>query len=107
MHNKTLEKYENKIKQIKEQILETGDMRPGSLTQQVFKRGDYTRPYWQISYTQNKKSKTEYVREDSVKVLQQEIAEYHTFKKLTAEWIELAIKISKEKIKMKNKSNPS
>ena len=105
MHNKTIEKLENEIKQIKKQIQAMGDMRPGSLTQQTFKRGDYTRPYWQISYTLNKKSKTEYVREESVKVLQREIAEYQNFKKLTAEWVELAIKLSKEKIKMKNESN--
>lgn len=105
MHNNKQEKSKNRIKQIKEEIQAIGDMRPGSLTQQTFKRGDYTRPYWQISYTHNQKSKTEYVRENSVKTLQQEIAEYQKFKKLMSEWVDLAINISKEQIKMKNESN--
>lgn len=106
MHNNKLEKYRKRINQIKEEIQGIGDMRPGSLTQQTFRKGNYTRLYWQISYTHKQRSKTEYVRENSVKTLQQEIAEYQRFKILTSEWVELAINISKEQIQMKNKENP-
>lgn len=107
MHNKKLDKYRNRIHQIKKEIQAIDDMRPGSLTSQTYRKGSYTRPYWQISYTQNKKSKTEYVRENSVKTVQREIAEYKKFKKLIAEWVKLAIKISKEQIQTKNTSNSS
>ena len=101
MHDNKIDKYKKRINQLKEELQKIGDMRPGSLTRQTYKRVDYTRDYWQISYTQNQKSKTEYVRDSLVKTLRQEISEYQKFKKLNAEWVELAIKISKEQIKLK------
>ena len=105
MQNNKLQKYESRITQIKKELQLIGEMRPGSLTKQIYKRKDYERPYWQSSYTQNRRSKTEYVREDYVEKLQAEIAEYKKFKELTAEWAELAIKISKEYIALKNNSS--
>jgi hypothetical protein len=107
MRNNKIEQYTNRINQIKKEIQTVREMRPGSLTQQIFKRGNYTRPFWQISYTLNRKSKTEYVRDDALKKLQGEIAEYQKFKNLTAEWVELAISLSKEQIKLKNTKNPA
>jgi len=105
MQNNKQKKYESRIKQIKDELQGLEDMRPGSLTKQIYRRKDYERPYWQISYTLNRQSKTEYVRDDFVDKLRTEIAEYKKFKDLTTEWVDLAIKLSKEKIKTKNDSS--
>jgi len=96
-----MKELQNRIKKIKKELSQLGDMRPGSLTQQTYKRKDYERPYWQVSYTHNHQSKTEYVKDDLVEQIKAEIVEYKRFKELTAEWVDLAIKISKEKISMK------
>ena len=99
MKNNKLKKIESRIIQIKTELSNIGEMRSGSLTKQLYKRKDYIRPYWQISYTQDQKSKTEYVKNDFLKSLRKEIKEYKKFKKLTLEWVKLATEYSKEKIK--------
>jgi hypothetical protein len=105
MENKKLKKYQQKIEEIKRALLDVGDMRPGSLTQQTYRKGNHERRYWQISYTQKQRSKTEYVRDNQVDAIREEIAEYNRFKKLTAEWVNLAIELSKEKVKIKKEQN--
>lgn len=99
MKNNKLKKLESRIIQIKTELSKIGEMRSGSLTKQFYRRKDYVRPYWQISYTQDKKSKTEYVKNEFLKSLRKEIKEYKKFKKLTSEWLKLATEYSKEKIK--------
>ena len=89
------------IKLIKKELLQIGDMRPGSLTEQKRKiKGKMMWPYWQVSYTQNRKSKTEYVREEFVKKIRDEIYEYKEFKNLMERWVELSIDLSKERMKL-------
>lgn len=95
-----MEAIERQIIGIKKKLQEIGDMRPGSLTKQSYKRGDSQWPYWQISYTHKKKSRTEYVRDEFVKNLKKEVAEYKKFKTLTTKWVDVAIILSKERIKM-------
>jgi hypothetical protein len=101
-----IQKYQIQIEQIKREIQAVGEMRPGTLTRQTYRRGKYQRPYWQISYTQKMKSKTDYVREECVNQIKRENAEYIRFKKLTARWVELALKISKEKMKQQKTTFP-
>lgn len=89
-----------KIQIIKLQLADIRGMRPGSLSRQLRKSGQGTKAYWQISYTY-KRSKTEYVREEFVRQIQAEIAEYKKFKLLTNKWVALGIQLSKEKQKVK------
>ena len=93
-----INKIEEKIQKIKHELQTIGDMRPGSLTKQFHKSGEKKWPYWQISYTQKMKSKTEYVRDEFVEQLAKEVAEYKKFKKLTSEWLKLSIELSKRRI---------
>ena len=102
MTNKKVEALLTKIKSIRAALDQIGEMRPGSLTQQFHKRGGKRWPYWQISYTQ-KRSKTEYIRDEFVEQIRSEIVEYKKFKSMTEKWIELSIELSKERLKIRKK----
>jgi hypothetical protein len=88
-----LRKIQNRIKQIKKELLGIGLMRPGSLRKQLNRRlaSGKVLEYWQLSYTHKMKSRTEYVRTDRVQTTQDQVDEYKKFKALTEEWIALAI----------------
>ena len=98
MRLKNLLKIEKQIHKIKQQLQTIGEMRPGSLTRQYHFPKDKKGPYYQISYTHNMKSRTEYVRQEFVADLRQQIKNYKQFRKLTKRWADLAIIYSKIKI---------
>ena len=94
-----MKKLIQKIKVVKKQINELGDLRPGNLTKQIAKgEGKNPREYWQLSYTHNMKSRTEYVRNEFVKQIKKEVANYKKLKQLMEVWIDLSIQLSKEKL---------
>ena len=99
MTNKKVETILKKIKILKTDLVNIGDMRPGSVTQQFYKR-DKRWPYWQISYTRNKRSKTEYLREEFVDKVRAEVRNYKKFKILVDELIALNIELSQERLKI-------
>ncbi len=91
MKSNTLYRIEEKIKTIKLQLQDIGDMRPGSLTKQFRNPKEQTGAFYQISYTHKMKSKTEYVRTKFVKEVRQQIRNYKKFKKLIEELVALGI----------------
>ena len=98
MTNKKVETLLKKIDATKNELINLGDMRPGSVTKQFHKRGDKKWPYWQISYTQNQRSKTEYLKDEFVEKIKAEVATYKTFKKLVEKLVNLNVEISKERL---------
>ena len=95
---------QRRIEKIKQQLLNIGEMRPGSLTKQYQKPKEKKGGLYQISYTYKMRSKTEYVRPEFVSQLRKQITTFKTFKKLIQEWTDLAIEYSKLKIDIeKNK----
>jgi hypothetical protein len=101
---KRLREIEAQIEKIKNQLVDTGDMRPGSLTKQYRDPKKQLGPFYQLSYTHKMKSRTEYVRPLFVEKIKLEIMAYKRFKKLTERWIDLAIEKSKLQIQIdKNK----
>ena len=98
MENKKVETLLKKIETTKNELIALGDMRPGSVTKQFHKRGDKKWPYWQISYTQNKRSKTEYLKDEFVEKIKAEVATYKKFKKLVEKLVNLNVEISKERL---------
>ena len=70
-------------------------MRPGTLTRQYRQPERQQGAYYQLSYTYQMKSHTEYVPKHQVGVLRKEIAAYQRYKKLTAQWIDLALQRSR------------
>jgi hypothetical protein len=98
MKYKTLTQIEKRIEKIKQELLKTGQMRPGSLTCQYRNPKDKTGPFYQLSYTHKMKSRTEYVRPEFVAQIRKQVSQYKGFKQLVEEWIELAIQHSKMQI---------
>jgi hypothetical protein len=62
MADNKLIRIEKQIAGIKKELMEIGEMRPGSLSQQYKNPKDKTGAFYQLSYTYKMKSKTEYVR---------------------------------------------
>lgn len=97
---------EKKIEKIKQELLILGPMRPGTLSRQYAacqkpgcacmdpvkpkKHG----PFYQLSYSHQGKSTTRFVRPEYVAIVRKELAAYKRFKKLTQDWVSLAITLS-------------
>ncbi len=97
---KKLNQIEKKIAKIKEELGQIGEMRPGSLTYQYQKPKEKKGGFYQISYTYQMKSKTEYVKAEFVQDLKSQIATFRRFKKLIQQWVDLAIEHSQLKIRL-------
>ncbi len=100
MSQKRIQQIERRIDRIKRALLEIGPMRPGSLTRQYKDPQHHTGAYWQISYTRQMKSRTEYVRREWVKDLRRHIATHKRFKSLVEQWIDLSIEHSRLTMKI-------
>ena len=96
---KTLDQIEERILGVKKRLMEIGEMRPGSLTYQYHKPKEKKGGYYQISYTYQMKSKTEYVRPEFVKDLRGQVAAFRRFKRLVQLWTDLALEYSRLKIR--------
>ena len=84
-----------RIERIKAELASTVDMRSGSLTCQYKDPKNQRGAYYQLSYTRDMKSRTDYVPRDYVPELQREIENYKRLKELTDEWIDLSIEQSR------------
>jgi len=99
-----LRREEEQIERIKQDLLALGPMRPGSITRQYRLPKEKKRPFYQISYTHQMRSRSEYVRPENLKTLRQETAAFHRFRKLIDRWVALALKASKLRIVQANLS---
>lgn len=95
---KKQEQIKKKIKKIKAELMKLGPMRPGTLTEQFKDPKAKTGAFYQLSYTYQMKSKTEYVRPAFHAQIKTEVQNFKKFKELTQQWIDLALQLSKEKI---------
>jgi len=95
MREKRIRQIERRIDRIKEALSHIGPMRPGSLTRQYKDPERKVGGYWQISYTRQMKSRTEYVRKEWVVEIRRQIATHKRFKRLVDQWIDLSIEHSR------------
>ena len=108
MQNKKIQKLEDKILKLKQSIAKLGNLRPGSVSQQIAGGPNRApRKYWQISYTYKMRSRTDYLQDDIVESIKNEALEYKKFKKIFDQIIELSIQLSKEKIEVSKKLSKS
>jgi hypothetical protein len=100
------EQIEKQIERIKQELLKIGPMRPGALSRQYAacqkpgcacvdplqpkKHG----PFYQLSYGHQGKSTTRFVRPGYVAKIRKELAAYKRFRRLTQQWIALALTLS-------------
>jgi hypothetical protein len=85
---------ERRIVKIKQALADLGDMRPGSLSTQTRSWGGQ---YCQLSYTHLGKGRTEYVPQERLNTVRQQLANHNKFKDLVQEWVALAIEFCKLK----------
>lgn len=98
--SKKLKLLEARIERIKHEVIALGSMRPGSLTRQYRDPKTKKRPFHQISYTHKGRGRSEYVRPENLVQVRRETATFKRFRKLTEQWVELALKISQLRLKI-------
>ncbi len=103
MSQKRVQLLERRIVLIKQELQYLGPMRPGSLMRQYRDPKKRTGAYWQISYTRQMRSRTEYVRQEWVKETRQRIAMHKRFKQLVDRWLDLSIEHSQMLMKMETR----
>ena len=100
MQAKSLPIFDRPIQKIQTQLARLGPMRPGTLTRQYRHPERQQGAYYQLSYTYQMKSHTEYVSKGQVALIRQEIATYQRYKKLIAQWIDLALQRSRLRMQL-------
>ena len=65
-NEKRLAQIEKRIEKIKAELIALGPLRPGSLTRQYKDPQAQSGPYYQLSYTRDMKSRTDYIPRDCV-----------------------------------------
>lgn len=98
-----------KIQKVKEELMSIGDMRPGSLSEQYNvcgtagcqckdpKNPKRHGPYYQLNYSYEGRSRTEFVKKEMVTEVCEQIRNYAKFRTLTKQWIVLSLQIAKLK----------
>ena len=102
----TIEKLEAKIDQIKAQLQNQGPMRPGSISRQFnvcgkpgcrCKDPKHPRrhgPYYQLNYVYRGKKTSRFIRKEILKHVRIELSNYKTYRRLTDQWIGLALQVA-------------
>lgn len=110
-----LEKLKKRVRLIQKKLQQIGDMRPGSLNRQRTVCGragcrcqDPVKPqrhgpYYQLSYGHQGKSTTQFIPKELVPLVARQLKNYKTFKALTAEWVDLALTITREQLALHKK----
>lgn len=109
---KNIQKIETKIEAIKKELQALGPIHPGSVSMQYNVCGKKVcrckdpenprrhGPYYKLNYVFEGKKTSQFVREEDVKELQVELANYKNFRHLTNEWIRLSIEAAKLRAKL-------
>jgi hypothetical protein len=103
MTAKRLQQIANRIAKIKAELATLDELRPGSLSRQYKDPANHRGPYYQLSYTREMKSRTEYVARQQLPEVRRQIANYQRFKTLTGQWVDLGIEHSRLKMKLGRK----
>jgi hypothetical protein len=107
MQAKSLQTFDRRIQRIQTRLTQLGPMRPGTLTRQYRQPERQQGAYYQLSYTYQMRSHTEYVPKREVAMVRKEIAAYQRYKKLTAQWIDLALRRSRLRMQLTRPASQS
>ena len=106
----SIQQLEQRIQQIKAELAALGEMRPGSLSKQYNVCGKPNcrckdpqnpqrhGPYYQLSWVHRGKSTTQFIRRPLLPQVRGQIATYNKFRKLTGEWVSLALRLAQAKL---------
>jgi hypothetical protein len=95
-----LKQIQKRIDRIQSELIKIDAMRPGSLTRQYKDPKKQTGAYYQLSYTLDMRSRTEYIRKEWVSEIRRQIKQYKRYKQLNTEWVSLSIERSKLSMKL-------
>ena len=110
--HQSIHNLETRIAQIKSRLQAQGPMRPGSLSRQYNvcgkpgcrckdpKRPRRHGPYYQLNYVYRGKKTSKFIRREVLKQVQAELANYKKFRRLTEQWIGLALNLAQAKQKL-------
>jgi len=101
---------ERHIERLKQQLLELGDLRPGSLSEQYnvcgnprcrCKQDPSKRhgPYYQLSWTRAKKSTTRFIRKPDAPAVKEQMRNYERLRALVEDWVDTSTKICELKLR--------
>lgn len=90
-----LEKKEKKIRALLAKMTGLGAMRTGTLTVQYRNPTEKKTPFNQLSYTHKGKSRSEYVRSESLTAIRNEVQTYKKFRLLVEQVTALSLEASK------------
>ena len=107
MQAKSLQTFDRQIQKIQTRLTQLGPLRPGTLTRQYRQPERQQGAYYQLSYTYQMRSHTEYVPKREVAMVRKEIAAYQRYKKLTAQWIDLALRRSRLRMQLMRPTSQS
>lgn len=98
----TIRSLERQIEKIKRELVQVGELRPGTLSEQYNVCGtpgcrckasppDRHGPYYQLSYTRKGKSRTRFVRRENLPAVKKLMTNYARFRSLIDRWVDLEI----------------
>jgi len=112
-HTKPIQKYQQKIAGLKDQLLQLDRMRPGSLSRQYNvcgkpgcrckdpKKPKRHGPYYQLNYVFRGKKKSQFIRAADVAAVRAELTTFKKFRRLTHQWVGLALQRADWELKSK------
>ena len=100
MQAQSLAKLDRRIRHIQQALAALGPMRPGTLTRQYRQPQQRRGAYYQLSYTFQMRSRTEYVRAEELAQVRREVAQYRRYKRLNAQWVALALQRAQLRVRL-------
>jgi len=106
----SIQPLEQRIQQIKAALAALGEMRPGSLSKQYNVCGKPNcrckdpqnpqrhGPYYQLSWVHQGKSTTQFIRRPLLPQVRAQIATYNKFRRLTDEWVRIALRLAQARL---------
>ena len=106
----SIQQLEQRIQQIQAELAALGEMRPGSLSKQYNVCGKPNcrckdpqkpqrhGPYYQLSWVHRGKSTTQFIRRPLLPPVRAQLATYNKFRKLTDEWVSLALRLAQARL---------
>lgn len=103
---------EGRIERVKQALNDLDEMRPGSISKQYNVCGSpgcrckdprkpkRHGPYYQLSYMHKGQSSSQFIRRELLPATRQQLANYKAFRKLTDEWVSLALEHAKLKLEI-------
>lgn len=91
----TLERKEKRIRGFLADLASLGAMRPGTLTVQYRNPAERKTPFHQLSYTHKGRSRSEYVRLESLAAVGREVGTYKKFRRIIEKIADLSLEASR------------